>query len=50
MGIIASVCVRPAHLPVLTEVEAPSLLEQYPRYVPHRDRAGYNSIVKNKTI
>jgi len=36
-------CVRPAQLPVLTEVWAPSLLEQYPRYVPHRDRAGYNS-------
>jgi len=35
-------CVRPAQLPVLTEVRAPSLLEQYPRYVPHWDRAGYN--------
>ena len=35
-------CVRPAQIPVLTEVRAPSLLEQYPRYVPHRDRAGYN--------
>jgi len=35
--------VRPAHFPFLTEVRAPSLLEQYPRYVPHRDRAGYNS-------
>ena len=33
---------RPAQLPVLTEVRAPSLLEQYPRYVPHWDRAGYN--------
>ena len=30
-------CVRPAQLPVLTEVRTPSLLEQYPRYVPHRD-------------
>jgi hypothetical protein len=38
-------CVRPAQVPVLTEVRAPSLLEQHPRYVPHRDRAGYNSIV-----
>ena len=28
-------------LPVLTEVRAPSLLEQHSRYVPHRDRAGY---------
>jgi hypothetical protein len=27
-------CVRPAQLPVLTEVLAPSLLEQHPRYVP----------------
>jgi hypothetical protein len=35
-------CVRPAQLPVLTEVRAPSLLEQHPWYVPHRDRAGYN--------
>jgi hypothetical protein len=34
-------CARPSQLPVLTEVRAPSLLEQYPRYVPHRDRAGY---------
>jgi len=39
-------CVRPAQLPVLTEVRAPSLLEQYPRYVPHRDRAGYNTGLK----
>ena len=38
-------CVRPAQLPVLTEVRAPSLLEQHPWYVPHRDRAGYNTIV-----
>jgi len=37
-------CVRPAQLPVLTEVRTPSLLEQYPRYVPHWDRAGYNRI------
>ena len=36
-------CVRPAQLPVLTEVRAPSLPEQYPRYVPHRERAGYNT-------
>jgi hypothetical protein len=36
-------CVRPAQLPILTEIRAPSLLEQYPRYVPHRDRAGYNN-------
>ena len=35
-------CVRPAQLPILTEVRAPSLLEQYPWYVPHWDRAGYN--------
>jgi hypothetical protein len=34
--------VRPAQLPVLTELRTPSLPEQYPRYVPHRDRAGYN--------
>jgi hypothetical protein len=26
-------CVRPAQLPVLTEIRAPSLLEQYPWYV-----------------
>jgi hypothetical protein len=36
-------CVRPAQLPVLTQVRAPSLLEQYLRYVPHRDRAGYDN-------
>ena len=35
-------CVRPAQLPVLTEVRAPSLLEQYSRYIPHQDRARYN--------
>jgi hypothetical protein len=35
--------VRPAHLPVLTEVRGPSLWEQHPWYVPHRDRPGYNS-------
>ena len=34
--------VRPAQIPVLTEVWAPSLLEQYPRYVPRRDHAGCN--------
>jgi hypothetical protein len=39
-------CVRPAQLTVLTEVRAPSLLEQYPRYVPHRDRSGYNTTKK----
>jgi len=38
-------CVRPAQLPLLTEVRDPSLLEQYPRYVPHRDRARYNIIL-----
>ena len=37
-------CVRPAQLPVLTEVRAPSLLEQYPRCIPNRDSAGYNNI------
>ena len=37
-------CVRPAQLPVLTEVRAPSLLEQYPQYIPHRDHAGYNNL------
>ena len=36
-------CVRSSQLPVLTEVRAPSLLEQYPRYVPYRDHAGYNT-------
>jgi hypothetical protein len=36
-------CVRPAQLPVLTEVRALSLLEQHPRYIPHRDHAGYNN-------
>ena len=36
-------CVRPVQLPVLTEVRAPSLLEHHPRYVPHLDRAGYNT-------
>jgi hypothetical protein len=35
-------CVRPAQLPVLTEVRAPSLLKQHPRHVPQRERAGYN--------
>jgi len=38
-------CVRPAQLPVLTEVRAPSILEPYPRYVPHRERAGYNTVL-----
>ena len=42
VGIIVE-CVRPAQLPVLTEVRAPSLLEHHPRYLPHRDRAGYNN-------
>ena len=36
-------CVRPVQLRVLTEVRAPSVLEQHPRYIPHRDRAGYNT-------
>jgi hypothetical protein len=36
-------CVRPAQLPVLTEVRAPSLWEQHPWYVPHRDHPGYNT-------
>jgi len=31
--------------PALTEVHAPSLLEQYPQYVPHWDRAGYNTLM-----
>jgi hypothetical protein len=35
-------CVRPAQLPVLTEVRALSLWEQHPWHVPHRDRPGYN--------
>ena len=39
------VCVWPAQLPVLTEIRAPSLLEQHPQYVPHRDRPGYNRII-----
>jgi len=34
--IVCSVCQTPR----LTEVRAPSLLEQHPQYVPHRDRAG----------
>jgi len=38
-------CVRPAQLPILTEVWAPSLLEQYPRYVPHQDCTGYNTYI-----
>ena len=38
-------CIRPVQLPVLTEVRAPSLLEQHPWYVPHRDRPGYNRTV-----
>jgi len=37
-------CARPAQLPVWTEFRAPSLLEQHPWYVPHRDRAGYNNM------
>ena len=37
-------CVRHAQLHVLTEVRAPSLLEQRPRYVPPQDRAGYNRV------
>ena len=35
--------VWPAQFPVLIEVLAPSLLEQHPWYVAHRDRAGYNT-------
>jgi len=38
-------CGQPDQFPVLTEVRAPSLLEQHPRYVPHRDRTVYNSII-----
>jgi hypothetical protein len=37
-------CVRPAELPVLTEVRAPSLWEQHPWYIPHLDRPEYNSV------
>jgi hypothetical protein len=39
--------VRPAQLPVLTEVQAPSLLEQHLWCIPHRDRAGYDSRLRN---
>jgi hypothetical protein len=35
-------CVRPAQIPILAEVWAPSLLEQHPRYFPHWDYSGYN--------
>ena len=41
VGIIASVCSLP-NSPSYPQVRAPSLLEKHPRYVPHRDRAGYN--------
>jgi hypothetical protein len=41
VGITASTCSLP-NSPAEREVRAPSLLEQHPRYVPHRDRAGYN--------
>jgi len=41
-------CVRPAKLPVITEVRAPPLLEQHPRYVTHRDRAEYNFVEYRK--
>ena len=41
---------RPSQLPVLTEGRAPSLLEQYPRHVPHRDRAGYNRVTSLEFI
>ena len=37
-------CVRPVQLLVLSDVWAPSILEQHPRYVPHWDRAGYNRL------
>ena len=40
--------VRPAQLPVLTEVRASSLLEQHPRYVPHRDRSGFDSLLQGE--
>jgi hypothetical protein len=43
-------CVRLAQFPVLTEVRAPSLLEQHPWYVPHRDRPGYNSSSTRKRL
>ena len=39
-------CVCVACRTVLTEVWASSLLEQYLRYVPHWDRAGYNGITR----
>jgi len=39
-------CVRPAQFPVLTEARASSLLEQHPRYVPHRDRTGYKKVIR----
>ena len=35
---------QPVQLPVITGVRAPSLLEQHPRYIPHRDRAGYTTV------
>jgi len=53
-------CVRPAYLPVLTEVRAQSLQEQRPRHVLHWDGAGFdrwssqnfvtNSILYNRMI
>jgi hypothetical protein len=44
VGIIANVCGLP-NSPFLTEVRAPSLLEQHPLYFHHRDSAGYNKQV-----
>jgi len=38
-------CVRPAQIPILTEVRALSLLGQHPRYVPHRDRTGCDMLI-----
>jgi hypothetical protein len=37
-------CVRPAELRVLTEVQAPSLLEKRPWYVPHQEHVGHNNL------
>jgi hypothetical protein len=43
-------CVRPTQIPILTEVRTPSLLEQYPRYVPQWDRAGCNIKIHTENL
>ena len=45
--IIASMCSL-LNSPFQAEVQASSVLEQHPRYLPHRDRASYNTYITHR--